>query len=399
MSDRVSGNPGRTRLARITLLVAALGMIAGPLAPITAAAGDLTITTPFPGLVVQPGSTVGFVVTLTSTSPESVALTATGVPVGWTGRFHGGGSVVNGAFVTPDKAVTVNFDLDVPADATAGVSKITLGATAGSATAGGPAATLPLTVTVDASASGDVTFTSDFPELKGPSSSTFTFNLTLKNTTATETTFAIDAAGPDGWTVTAKPSGQAQATSATVPAGGSSTVTVSAQPSADATADTYPIQATATGGGKTIAADMQVIVTGSYKLQATTPDGVLSTSANAGTEKAVTITINNTGTAPVTNVTPTAAAPTGWKVTFEPATVPSIDAQGTTTVVAKVTPSADAITGDYEMTVTAKGTEVSDDVALRVRVETPQFWWIAGIVLIAAVFAGLYWVFRTYGRR
>ena len=40
-----------------------------------------------------------------------------------------------------------------------------------------------------------------------------------------------------------------------------------------------------------------------------------------------------------------------------------------------------------------------DDTTIRVRVETPQFWWIVGVVLIVAVFAGLYWVFRTYGRR
>ena len=66
---------------------------------------------------------------------------------------------------------------------------------------------------------------------------------------------------------------------------------------------------------------------------------------------------------------------------------------------AHITPTSDAIAGDYEMTVTAKATEASDDVSIRVRVETPQFWWIVGVVLIVAVFAGLYWVFRTYGRR
>ena len=34
-----------------------------------------------------------------------------------------------------------------------------------------------------------------------------------------------------------------------------------------------------------------------------------------------------------------------------------------------------------------------------VKVETPAFWWIAGLALIALVFVGLWWVFRTYGRR
>ena len=69
------------------------------------------------------------------------------------------------------------------------------------------------------------------------------------------------------------------------------------------------------------------------------------------------------------------------------------------TLTATITPSADAIAGDYALTITTKGAEATDNVAIRVRVETPQIWWIAGVLLIAAVFAGLYWVFRTYGRR
>ena len=51
------------------------------------------------------------------------------------------------------------------------------------------------------------------------------------------------------------------------------------------------------------------------------------------------------------------------------------------------------------MTITAKAAEATGDTDIRVRVETPQFWWIVGVALIVAVFAGLYWVFRTYGRR
>ncbi|MEI7745149.1 MAG: NEW3 domain-containing protein [Chloroflexota bacterium] len=395
MSDRVPGRPGRTRLARVLLLTGLLGVVAGPLVPLASAAGSgLTVSTPFPGIVTQPGSTASFAVTLTATAAESVDLSASGVPTGWTGRFHGGGAVVSSAYVTPDKAVSVSYDLEVPADAAPTTTRIVLAAR----TAGGTES-LPISITVDAAASGEVTLTSDFPELKGAGGGTFTFQLSLKNTTPAETTFALDATGAAGWTVTAKPAGQAQATSTTVAAGGSTTVTVAAQAPADATAGSYPIQATVTGGGKTITADMQVTITGSYKLVTTTPDGVLSAAANAGTEKTMTIQVNNTGTAPVTAITPTGSAPTGWKVTFEPATIASIEAGQSATVVAKIVPSTDAIAGDYEMSITAKGAEASDDVAIRVRVETPQLWWIAGLGLIVAVFAGLYWVFRTYGRR
>ena len=64
-----------------------------------------------------------------------------------------------------------------------------------------------------------------------------------------------------------------------------------------------------------------------------------------------------------------------------------------------MTPSADAIAGDYELALTAKGAEATDSVSIRVTVETSPVWFIVGILLIAAVFGGLFWVFRTYGRR
>jgi uncharacterized membrane protein len=51
------------------------------------------------------------------------------------------------------------------------------------------------------------------------------------------------------------------------------------------------------------------------------------------------------------------------------------------------------------VTFNANGAEASGKVDIRIRVETPQLWWIAGVVLLLATFAGLYWVFRTYGRR
>ncbi|HEX5828584.1 MAG TPA: NEW3 domain-containing protein, partial [Candidatus Limnocylindrales bacterium] len=93
------------------------------------------------------------------------------------------------------------------------------------------------------------------------------------------------------------------------------------------------------------------------------------------------------------------SAPTSWTVEFEPETIPAVEPGTPVTITATITPSGDAIAGDYELTMTAEGEESTDEVEIRVRVETPQLWWIVGVGLIVAVFAGLYWVFRTYGRR
>ena len=395
MSDRVSGHPSRSRLAdRVALLLGVLGLIAGPAAPIVGAAGGVTVTTPFPAVVAEPGSSASFKLTLVVPTAQRVDLKAESVPTGWTAQFSGGGSVVDGAYVDPKAPPEVTLAVNIPKDATAGTSTIRVVATGVSG-----ADTLPLSIRVAAAAAGDVTLTSDFPELKGPSTASFTFNLTLTNGTPTESQFSMDATGPDGWTVAVKPAGQAQATSTVVPAGGNTSITASVTPAPDVAAGSFPITVSVSGAGKTVTTDLTVTITGTYNLAVSTPDQVLSTTANAGSAKPFQITVANTGTAPITAVTPSASAPTGWTVTFAPESVASIAPGATETLTATITPSADAIAGDYALTITTKGAEATSDVAIRVRVETPQVWWIAGVLLIAAVFAGLYWVFRTYGRR
>ena len=395
MSDLVSGHPSRSRLAsRAVLLLGVLGLIAGPAAPIVGAAGGVTVTTPFPAVVAQPGSTASFKLAFTVPTAQRLDLKTEGVPTGWTAQFSGGGSVVDGAYVDPKAPPEVTLAVNIPKDATAGASTIQVVATGISG-----ADTLPLSIRVAEAAAGDVTLTSDFPELKGPSTASFTFNLTLTNGTPTESQFSMDATGPDGWTVAVKPAGQAQATSTVVPAGGTASITASVTPAPDVAAGSFPITVSVSGAGKTVTTPLTVTITGTFSLAASTPDKVLSTTANAGTAKPFQITVTNTGTAPVTAVTPSASAPTGWTVTFAPESVASIAPGATETLTATITPSADAIAGDYALTITTKGAEATSDVAIRVRVETPQVWWIAGVLLIVAVFAGLYWVFRTYGRR
>jgi uncharacterized repeat protein (TIGR01451 family) len=395
MSDGVPGRSSRSRLAgRVALLLGFLVLAAGPAVPLVSAADTLTVTTPFPAVVAEPGTTATFKLAVGVTTAGRVDLTTTGVPSGWTVRFLGGGLVVDGAYVDPKVATDLSLSVEVPQGTAAGTTTITVQASSGSLTA-----TLPLSLRVADAAAGSVTLTSDFPELRGPSSSAFTFNITVHNDTAAEATFSMDATGPAGWTVTAKPAGQAQATSATVAAGSTGGITVSATPPADVAAGTFPVQVSVTGGGKTATTPLQVVITGVYTMTVSTPDQVLSTTANAGSEKSFQLTFTNTGTAPITNVKPSASAPTSWKVTFDPPTIASLDPKTPVTVTALITPTSDAIAGDYVVTMTATGAEANGSTDIRVRVETPQFWWIVGVVLIAGTFAGLYWVFRTYGRR
>ena len=211
MSDRVSGRPSRVSITRrIALVLGTLALVAGPGAPIVGAAGSVTITTPYPQVVAEPGSTATFKLTLSASPAATVALSADGVPSGWTSRFRGSGTVVDSVFVgntSPTNAPDLQFSVDVPASATAGMSTMTI-----HANGGGLQENLAVSVRVESAAAGSVALTPDFPQLQGTTTSTFTFNLTLANNTPSEATYSINSQGPDGWTVTAKPASQTQAT-------------------------------------------------------------------------------------------------------------------------------------------------------------------------------------------
>lgn len=288
----------------------------------------------------------------------------------------------------------MRVDVTVPATAT-GNADLLLRATAAQGTRD-----LPLRIRVEASAAGDVTLTTDFPSLQAPAGQSASFNLTLSNQSAEDLTFAVNAQGPDGWTVTATLTGQSQAASAVVKAGATSGITVTAQSPAGTAAGSYPIQVVATAGARQIPGTLQVVVTGSYSLSMSTPDQRLNTSGTAGQSSDFVLTLTNGGTAPVTNVKLTSTPPTGWTVTFEPATVASIDAAGTQNVTAHIVPSGDAVAGDYVVTMTANGDQSTSATAdIRFTVETSLQWAIIGIGLIVVVFLGMWWVFRRYGRR
>jgi uncharacterized membrane protein len=259
---------------------------------------------------------------------------------------------------------------------------------------------LPLVVSVDAKAAGAVTLKSDILSQRGPSTQSFNFNLTLANGTNQDLTFSVNAQGPAGWTVNAQLTGQSQAASAIVKAGSSSGVTVSAQPPQTVAAGTYDIDVVAVVGGQSYPGKLQVEITGTYTFTLATSDGRLNGHGSAGTATPINLVLSNTGTADVTNIKLTSSGPSGWKITFDQANIASIPAGGNVNVVASITPSGDAIAGDYPITISAAG-DASSNASIQVRytVETSLVWGVVGALLIVAVGAAIWWVFQRFGRR
>lgn len=376
-------------------------MLFGVLAPSVAADNGLTVTTPYPAVAVAPGSKVSFDLTVASTRAANVALSVKGAPSGWTATLHGGGFVIDALSVAANKDATARLDISVPGNATDGNTSFQV-----TASGGGASDTLPITVRVAAGAAGDITLTTASPTLTGASDATFSFPLTLQNDSAQDVTVSATATGPDpSWTVAAKLTGSEQAASTIVKAGSSTGISVSVTAPANAPAGQYPLQVTATAGAKQISLDLGIEITGTYKLTLSTPGDLLSAHGSAGSGTQQQFTITNTGTAPLANVKLTSSAPTSWKVTFDKDTIDSIAPEATAAVVGTILPAGEAVAGDYVVTVTAATdqatatTQAKAEAQIRFTVETSPIWALVGIAVIALILGGLFYVFRTYGRR
>ncbi|HWP64087.1 MAG TPA: NEW3 domain-containing protein [Candidatus Binatia bacterium] len=379
---------------RPVLAAAAAAMVAaGALAPAVLAQGGLTISTDYPSVAVAPGSKVSFNLKLTVDEPRRVALSVSGVPQGWEASLLGGGYVVDAVQATPNSTPSVRLDVTVPADAAARTYTFAVTASSGSLSD-----RLELSVRVNPEAAGSVSLESDFPTLQGPASATYRFSVRLRNDTPEDLTFGLGAQGPTGWTVSARPSGQSQAASATVTAGSSTTLNVEADPPDNVEAGTYRILVTASAGSRTAQTELTVEITGTYRMTITTPDGRLNASGTAGSVITRQLVIRNDGTAPLQGVTLSATPPSGWTVEFDPETV-DVPAGQEVQVTARITPQSDALAGDYVVTFRASTQQANASEDIRVTIETSLTWALVGIALIVATLAGLGWVFSRYGRR
>jgi uncharacterized repeat protein (TIGR01451 family) len=376
-------------------LIIAFSILAA-LVPAVEADGGLEVTTPFPAVAVAPGSKVSFDITVSSTRSATIGLTVRGTPSGWTASLRGGGNVVDAVTATPDKPAEARLDVDVPADATSGSKTITIEGQGGGATD-----TLAVTVRVDAAAAGDVSLTTSTPILTGASDASFSFDLQFKNDTPQDVTLSASATGPAGWDVKATLTGETQAASTVVKSGATQNVTVAVKAASDAAAGQYPLSVVATAGDRTAKADLGIEITGSYSADLSTPNNLLSASGTAGAPSTLTFDVTNTGTAPLTEVKLTGTPPSGWKVTFDPESIATIAPNESGTITATVTPSADAVAGDYVVSFQSSASEsgADADADIRFTIETSPIWALVGIGIIVLILGGLFYVFRTYGRR
>ncbi len=387
------------RRRRLHLLIVGPALLLGVMFASSAAAQQadpsVRLTTPYPALLVEPGSDVKLDLNASAPQPERVDLAIDGLPDGWKATLRGGGFVISGLTAAPDPPGKAQLELAVPPTATPGSYPVAVIESAPQGTS-----RLDLTVTVASQVDSGIALTADFPSLNGGPTDTFSYTLTLTNNTPAQQTFNFAGTGPEGWTVTASPAAEARANTVTVDGGGTSQIKVSATPPANIASGKYQIEVDVTGAnGATGKISLGAEVSGVGTLDAATTDGRLNLSGHSNHASRETLVVSNTGTAALTAISFSATPPSGWQVTFSPTKLDQVAPGQKTQVVAEIKPAKDAIAGDYALPVNVSAGSTSKALDLRYTVKTSRSWGLIGLFVIVAAGLVLFGVVRRLGRR
>lgn len=377
-----------------------LGAQETPSAQQSAELSGFWLTTSWPEMTIKPGETQSVSLSLRNEKlpPQRATIEVSGVPEGWAWSLKGGGREVTAAIVSPDSTERLTLELTPPEDAsTDGEHAIEVHARTAAETV-----TLPLVVRLSETeeAASGLSLEPELPALRGTARSTFSFKIKVKNEGAEDGLFNLTASVPTGFQTRFKKGyGSEEITGLPIAAGATETVTMEVIPSRAVAAGRYEAGFEVSGEGLSGTTQLSLDVTGEPQVAIVGPQERLSGEAVAGRESSFTFTLVNTGTAPATDLELSATPPSGWTVEFEPQDVAQIAPNSTGEVSVKITPSEQAIAGDYMVAVRASSDTVSESVQFRVTVGTSTLWGAAGLGVIAVAALVLGGAVMRYGRR
>ena len=351
----------------------------------------VTLYTPYTQISVPPGESIDYSVDVINGNEavEDLDISVSGIPRGWNYDLKSGGWKINRISVLPNEKKTLSLKVEVPVQVNKGAYQFKV--TAGKHI-------LPLTVIVSAQGTYKTEFTTDQANMEGQVSATFNYSANLRNRTAEQQMYALTSDAPRGWNVSFRANGK-QVTSVEVAPNATTNVSIEVKPPASIGTGTFKIPVRAFTASTSAELEFEAVVTDSYAMELTTPTGLLSSSITAGDVKKIELEVRNTGASELKGIEFSASKPANWDVTFEPDKVEALIAGSSTTVTAVIKASRKAIPGDYVVKMTAKIPETSSTTDFRMAVKTSMLWGWVGIMVIAAVLGGVYYLFRKYGRR
>jgi uncharacterized membrane protein len=239
-----------------------------------------------------------------------------------------------------------------------------------------------------------------YPVLRGQTDSKFEFSLEVMNKGDLERTFNLAATGPEKWEINFKPAyEQKQISSIRVKEGQNQTVAVEVTPAQNAASGEYPILVRFSSGESKAEVKLTVNLTGTYRLDAGTPNGILSLEAFGGKPVTFSLFVRNNGSAVNRNITFSSFKPENWETTFKPEKIEALAPGEMKQVEITITPGRQSLVGDYSVGIMTTGEKSDKTVEMRVTVKASSAWGWIGIGIILLVIAGLSILFVKMGRR
>jgi len=353
---------------------------------------SVTLYTPYTKIAVPPGESVDYAIDLINNSKEMLNkdISVSGIPKGWKYTLKSGGWSISRMAVLPGERKSLSLKVDVPYQVNKGSYSFKVNA--------GDSNPLVLVVTVSEKGTYETEFATNQPNMQGSSTATFTFTTTLKNRTAEQQLYSLTAEASRGWNVIFK-ADYKQVTSVEMGANTTKDITIEINPPALIEAGTYRIPVSARTNTTTANVQLEVVITGSFSMELTTPTGLLSTNLTAGDDKRLELIVRNTGSSPLTGINLSATAPPNWNVVFEPKKIDNLLPGKIEQIFATLKADKKAMPGDYIINLEARTPETTSKATIRISVLTPMLWGWIGVLVIVFAIGSVYYLFRKYGRR
>jgi uncharacterized membrane protein len=357
----------------------------------TAATAQITLYTPYTKVTAPPGESLDYSIDIKNKGTETATadLYVTGLPSGWTYQLKKGKWNIKQLSILPGEKKSVSLKINIPYKVRKGTHRITV--------TGGDYK-LPLYIVVSKQGNYETEFTCKQNNMQGHAKSNFTFSTELKNVTGERQRYALQARAPRGWEVRFKPNYK-QATSVEIEPNQKVNMSIEIKPPYNVKAGTYKIPVAALNNNTSSELTLEVVVTGTYEMELTTPTGVLSNHITAGDEKKIKLVVRNTGSSRLENIKLSSSSPRNWEVTFDPKEIKNIEPGKSAEVTATVKAYEKAIAGDYVLKINASTPETNAKAAFRITVETSMLTGWLGLLVILLAIGIIYYLFRKYGRR
>ncbi len=357
----------------------------------------LYLMTDYPAVTIRPGTTSNIPLRLQNygLAPDRYQLSVTGVPSGWTATILGGGQPVAAAMPAPDKDVSLQLRLDVPANSKLDGETLTV-----KAEGQGNQASLPIQVALAKELPAKLSVKAQLPSLRGSPKSNFEYTLSIKNDSGRDVTASFEAQAPENFeTSFTEAYGTQELSSIPIPAGQSKDIKLKVRPPSTIDAGHFPVSVTVKAEDATAKTELALDVVGQPRLQVAGRDGLLSARAVAAKQTSIPVVVTNTGSAPAENVKLSASSPSGWKVTFNPESIDRLVPGKDTEVQALVTPSDKSLAGDYMVSVNANSRGESASSQFRITVNTSTVWGMVGAGVIGVALLLMLGAVARFGRR